>query len=293
MIGRYLLFLFSLLVIPGVGKAEISTVDSVGRTIVLDEPARRIVALAPHIVENVFSAGAGDKLVAVVNYSDYPEAARRIPQLGSAYAWSLEQLIAAKPDLVLLWGSGNGMSSLSRLEALGLTVYVSEPRELPDISTGIRNIGALSGTDDVATAAADQFDREIAGLRATYASRETLSVFYQVWNSPLQTINGEHMISQVMSLCGGENIFSGLGQLAPQISLEAVLQLDPQAIVASGLGEDHPESLDTWNKYPALTAVQNGALLYIHPDLIQRPTVRISQGARAMCEQLADVRDNR
>jgi iron complex transport system substrate-binding protein len=272
-------------------RAEISVVDSSGRQVTLDKPAERIVALAPHIVENVFSAGAGDKLVGVVSYSNYPEQARDILQVGSAYAWSLEQLISLQPDLVVLWGSGNGISSLPRLTGLGLAVYVSEPRKLPDISDSIRDIGILAGSGITAAAVADQFDREIARLSNTYASRKPVSVFYQIWNSPLQTINGEHMISQVMGLCGADNVFAELPQLAPQISVEAVLQRDPQAIIASGMGEYRPEWLDSWKKYPALTAVETGALLHIHPDLIQRPTARISEGAQAMCEQIAGVRE--
>lgn len=285
------LLLTALLLAPLADAAQLTVEDSTGRVVTLERPAQRIVALAPHIVENVYSAGAGEKLVGVVSYSNYPEEAKELPLLGSAYAWSLEQLVAVKPDLVLLWGSGNGISSLPRLEALGLAVYISEPRKLSDISESIRDIGALAGTGDTAAAVADQFDREIAELRSSYGSRESLSVFYQIWNSPLQTINGEHMISQVIALCGAENSFAELPQLAPQVSVEAVLQRDPQAIIASGMGEYRPEWLDSWKKYASLTAVRSGALLHIHPDLIQRPTARISLGARNMCEQLAGVRD--
>ena len=283
--------LLTLLQLALPGHARIEVVDSAGRAVGLDRPAARIVALAPHIVENVFSAGAGSKLVGVVNYSNYPEAARSIEQIGSAYAWSLERLVALKPDLVLLWGSGNGLSALPRLERLGLTVYVSEPRQLSDISDSIRDIGALAGTGATADTAADTFDHEITSLRDTYAGRATLSVFYQIWNKPLQTINGEHMISQVMSLCGGENVFADLPQLAPQISIEAVLAQDPQVIAASGMDESRPEWLDAWKQYRAMTAVRNGALVHIHPDLIQRPTARISRGARSLCEQMAGFRD--
>ena len=273
-------------------RAELRVQDSAGRVVTLDAPARRIVALAPHIVENLFSAGAGGYIVGTVDFADYPGEARHIPRLGSAHAWSLESLVAAAPDLVVLWGSGNGMAALPQLERLGLPVYVSEPRQLGDIGDSIRDFGVLAGTSATAEASAATFETRMADLREEFSQRESLSVFYQIWNSPLQTINGEHMISAVMNLCGGRNAFADTMQLAPQVSLEAVLERDPDAIVASGMGESRPEWLDTWRQYPQMTAVRGGALLHVHPDLIQRPTVRIAEGAESLCRQLDTVRDN-
>ena len=287
---RWLCVLF--LLVSASARADIQVLDSAGRVVSLDAPAERIVALAPHIVENLFSAGAGAKLVGTVDYADHPAQARDITRLGSAYAWSLESVVAMTPDLVVLWGSGNGMSALPQLERLGLTVYVSEPRTLDDISASIRDFGLLAGTSETAEKNASLFDSDMGALRREYSHRTQLSVFYQIWNSPLQTINGEHMISAVIALCGGRNMFADTQQLAPQVSLESVLDRDPDAIVASGMGESRPEWLDTWRQYPQLAAVQSGALLHIHPDLIQRPTMRIAQGAESLCKQLDAVRNN-
>jgi iron complex transport system substrate-binding protein len=268
-----------------------SVVDTVGRTVSLEQPAQRIVALAPHIVENLFSAGAGDKLVAVVSYSDYPEPARSLPQVGSAFSWSLESVVALAPDLVVMWGSGNGMSALPKLERLGLNVYVSEPRAFADISDSIRDFGALAGTTETASRTAQDLDDAIARLRNRNRSNAPpLSVFYQIWNAPLQTVNGEHLISEVIALCGGYNIYSTQPLLTPHISLESLLATDPQVIVASGMGESRPEWLDDWRRYPSLQAVQHNTLLHVHPDLIQRPTARIVLGARSLCTQLEEAR---
>jgi iron complex transport system substrate-binding protein len=275
-----------LLLYSTVSTAGPSVVDSAGRTVTLQQPATRIVGLAPHIVENIFSAGAGEKLVGVVSYSDYPEQAKSIPQVGSAYAWSLESLVALSPDLVVLWGSGNGMASLAQLERLGIPVYVSEPRKLADIGESIRDIGELAGTSIIARQQAAQFEATISALDAQYGTAEPPGVFYQIWNNPLQTVNGEHMISHVIQLCGGRNVFGAETQLAPRIGLESVLQADPQVIVASGMDVSRPEWLDDWKQYPSLRAVQNNALLHVHPDLIQRPTTRIALGARDLCEKL-------
>ncbi len=266
-------------------------VDSSGRNVSLPAPAQRIVALAPHIAENVYSAGAGDKLVGVVSYSDYPAAAQELPQVGSAFAWSLESVVALKPDLVILWGSGNGLAGLAGLERLGLPTYVSEPRSLEDIARNIRNIGVLAGTGATANASAADFEARIADLREHYASQRRLQAFYEIWNRPLQTVNGEHMISHVLRLCGADNIFAELPALAPRVNIEAVLERDPEVIVASGMDVSRPEWLDDWKRFPGLRAVRENALLHVDPDLLQRPTARIAAGARQLCEKLAQVRN--
>ncbi len=271
--------------------AEVSVTDFAGRRVTLPAPAGRIVALAPHVVENAFSAGAGEQVVGVVDYSDYPQAATAIPRVGSAYAWSLEAVVALKPDLVLMWGSGNGSSGLDSLQRLGIPAYVSEPRKLSDIGRTVRDIGHLAGTTEQATAAAGAFQQSLDTLAAQYRGAEVVSVFYEIWNTPLQTLNGEHMVSDVIRLCGGHNIFADAPVLAPRISLEAVLERDPMAIIASGMDAARPEWLDSWRDYPAMRAVQEDALFFIHPDLLQRPSLRILQGASRLCSQLDTLRE--
>ncbi len=267
-----------------------SAVDASGRTVELDAPAKRIVALAPHIVENVYSAGAGDRLVGVVSYSDYPEQARELPQVGSSFAWSLEAVVAMRPDLVILWGSGNGLTGLAGLERLGVPTYVSEPRTFADIAGNIRAIGTLAGTRASAEAAADAFEARIAALRERHAHSRRLRAFDEIWNQPLQTVNGEHMISQVLDLCAAQNIFADLTPLAPRVNIEAVLASDPEVIVASGMDRSRPEWLDEWLRFPDLQAVRHDALVHIDPDLLQRPTTRIAEGATRLCAKLEQVR---
>lgn len=268
----------------------ITVQDSAGRAVTLAQPARRIVALAPDIVENLFSAGAGDRLVGAVSYSNYPEQATKLPEVGSYNAFSLEQILALHPDLVVMWGSGNGMQTLSKLEALGLPVYVSELRKLSDVPESIRRMGQLAGTANVAEAEARRIENEIASLRNRYSNRASLGVFYQIWNDPLQTVNGEHLISEVFALCGGRNVFGDASALAPRISVESVLLRNPDAIVASGMGEARPEWLDQWRAYPSLKAVAGEALFFVNPNHLQRPTARILLGAQRLCEQLDQIR---
>ena len=216
------LILTSALVLPA-ASAQIEVVDFNGRTVRLDAPARRIVALSPHIVENVFSAGAGSKLVGAVEYSDHPTGARTIPRVGNFQSWSLESVIALEPDLVLLWGSGNGTDSLPAFERLGVPVFVSEPRQLGDIARTIRAIGTLAGTRAASETEADRVDGAFHTLSREYQRDKPIPVFYQIWNEPLQTINGDHLISQIIALCGGHNVFADAPALAPKINIEAVL----------------------------------------------------------------------
>jgi len=287
-IKQYFTFVFALLL--AIPASAITVQDFAGREVSLAQPARRIVALAPHIVENLYSAGAGDRLVGVVSYSNYPAQAVEIPRVGSATAFSMEQIVALQPDLVVMWGSGNGMRTLTQLQELGIPVYVSELRRLSDVPGSIRRLGRLAGTTTVSEREALRIEEELNTLQSRYIGRKRLGVFYQIWNEPLQTVNGEHLISEVIALCGGRNIFSDASSLAPRISLESVLLRDPDAIVASGMGEARPEWLDQWRSYPSLSAVRSGALFFINPDHVQRPTARVLLGAERLCRQLDSLR---
>lgn len=291
-IGRFLILALTVLS-SAVCHAEISVTDFLGRTVTLEKPAQRIIALAPHIVENIYSAGAGDRLVGAVDYCDYPEEAKKIPRVGAISAYSLEAIVALKPDLVVMWNSGLGGKSLPKFLELGLTVYASDPKTLEDIPRSIRDYGILTGQQTVADQNAAAFTTRLQQLRGQYRGQKSVSVLYQVWNQPLQTLNNEHIISDVIRLCGGTNAFGDAPTIAPKISVESVITRNPQAIIASGMGEEKPEWLDDWKKYPDLTAVKKGNLFFVPPDIIQRHTVRMLQGAERVCEALEMARNSR
>lgn len=278
---------------PLTTQAAVDLVDDLGTRIRLDAPARRIVSLAPHVTELIYAAGAGDALVGVVAYSDFPPAAKSLPSVGSYTRADLEAVVALKPDLVIGWRSGNQPAQIERLRTLGLPVYVNESRDLNAVAHTLRQIGRLAGTESAANTAANAFEAREQALRERYAGQPPVSVFYQIWNQPLMTINGEHLISAVIRLCGGHNVFHDLGLLAPKIGEEAVLVADPEAIVASGMGEARPEWLDTWRKWSQLQAVQRDNLFFIPPELIQRHTPRILEGATRLCAQLEEARQRR
>lgn len=273
--------------------AEVRIVDDSGRELRLPQPARRIVSLAPHLTELLFAAGAGSRVVGVVAYSDFPDAAKTLPQVGGYTSVDIEAVAALKPDLVVAWKSGNRNAHLDRLTALGVPVYLNEPRSLDDVARSLEALGQLAGSDADAGAAARAFRSRLATLHQRYAGQPPVRTFYQVWDRPLMTINGEHLIGDVIRLCGGVNVFAGLGQLAPTVSVEAVLAANPEAVVASGMGEARPEWLDQWRRWPDLAAAATDSLFFIPPAIIQRHTPRILDGATLLCEHLDTTRTRR
>ncbi len=259
----------------------------------LTQPARRIVSLSPHITENLFAIGAGNRIVGTVEFSNYPEEAKRIRQIGSYEKIDLEAVAALRPDLVVAWESGNIASHVARLKAIGLNVVVTEARRIEDVPADLERLGALAGTGAGARAAASKFRDRLAALRARYGSLPKVGVFYQVWNRPLMTVGGGQIISDAIRLCGGESVFAALKPMAAAVTVEAVLAADPEAIVASGMGDTRPEWLDEWRRWPSLTAVARDNLFFVHPDHLQRHTPRILDGIERLCQHLETARSRR
>lgn len=270
--------------------ADVTALDDRGVRITLHHPAQRIVSLAPHTTELLFAAGAGSSIVAVVQYSDYPEAAKKIPIVGNSGSLDVERIVSLRPDLVVAWESGNPAAQVARLQALGLTVFYSEPRRLEDIPSNIERLGVLAGTEAVAVRARDDFNRDYAALRASFAQKRPVPVFYQIWDRPLMTVNGAHLISAVLKLCGGENVFASLPMLVPTVGVEAVLKANPAVIFGRG-GDADDDWRAAWRKWPRLEAVARDNLFSVAPDLLERQSPRMLQGAREVCAAIERARD--
>jgi iron complex transport system substrate-binding protein len=270
---------------------QIKVIDDDGIQHVFNQPVKRIVSLMPHATELLFEVGAGDHVVGAVKYSDYPEAAKNIPRVGGYSALNIEAIVALEPDLLIAWPEGNRNRELERLKALGLPILVSDPREFKDIANALAVYGKITGKDNQAAMALAEFNKKLTYLRNTYSTQEKVSVFYQVWNAPLMTQNGNTFISRAIELCGGNNIFSDLPMTNPQVSIESILVQDPQVIVASGMGQARPEWLDDWRQYKTLQAVQKNHLFHILPELFQRPTSRFLIGTQQLCEAMQQSRE--
>jgi iron complex transport system substrate-binding protein len=282
--------LWALVCLPA--HAQTVVTDASGASIKLAAPARRIVSLAPNITELLFAAGAGDRVVGNVDFGNYPPAAKALPKVGG-YSLDLEAIVALKPDLVMGWESGNAPASISRLRAMGLTVHLSESKRIEDIAGELEQIGKLAGTEATAKAAANAFRERYAALATRFSQRPLVTVFYQIWKQPLMTVNGKQIISDVIRLCGGQNVFANLPALAPNVSVEAVITVNPEVIVASGMDDSRPEWLDDWRRWTTLAAVRRDNLYFVPPDVVQRHTPRILDGAEILCAHLETARGKR
>ena len=273
--------------------APVSVKDDTGLTVTLPAPATRIVTLSPSVVEVTYAAGAGDKIVATVEYSDYPASAVKIPRVGGHSKIDLEAVIAAKPDLVIAWQSGNSPTAIDKIRQLGIPIYISQPHKMTDIPGEIERIGILAGTTPIAKKTAQDFRTRYNALANKYRNRSPVTVFYQVWQNPLITIGGQQIMSDAVSLCQGQNIFADLKPLAPRVSFEAVIAANPEAIITSGMADQNPEMLDAWKKWPNLTATQRNNFFFVQSDLMNRSGPRILDGTQILCDALQTARDRR
>ena len=283
-------FLLSLVAVAA--QAEVSVRDDIGNTVRLAQPAKRIVSLAPHMTETLFAAGAGERIVGTVDYSDYPEAAKKIQRVGGYSRLDLEAIAALKPDLIVGWQSGNAAAHLDKLKGLGYTIYVSQPNRIEDVASEIERLGTLAG-GATAAAEAKRFRERLAALRAQYSGKASVRTFYQIWKQPLMTVGKNQIISDAIRLCGGENVFGKLEQMAPTVTVEAVIAANPETIIASGMGDSRPEWLDDWKKWTGIEAVKRDNLFFVPPELIQRHTPRLLEGAEILCKHLETVRGRR
>lgn len=238
----------------------------------------------------MFSAGAGGQVLAVTAWSDYPEEAAALPQVGDSNRLDLEAIVALEPDLVVAWVDGNSRSQLDRLADLGIPVFWLAPRSFGDIAAAVTDLALLTGQPALGQERARAFLQGIRDLADQYRDARPLRVFYQVWDQPLMTVNREELISKAISLCGGVNIFADLPRLVPRVSVEAVLAEDPEVIVTAGRGDTDRAWLAYWQQYPGMRAVAAGNLYLEPPSLLQRPTLRMLEGVRHLCTTLEQAR---
>jgi iron complex transport system substrate-binding protein len=270
-------------------RAAIEAVDDAGTTVRLASPAMRIVSLAPHATELLYAAGAGDRVVAVLATSDWPPEAAAKPKVGDSRALDLERIFLLKPDLVVTWPFA-APAQVNALVARGIPVFISSPSTIDGIAQDIERLGTLAGTQPAAAARAAQFRVELARLSKRYRGMPAVRVFYEIWNVPLYTIGGHHLISQALGVCGGENVFAALPLPAPGVSVEAVLAARPDAIIAGADGAVRPAWLDEWKRWPTLPAVARGNLFTVDANLLHRSGPRFLDGVSALCETLAQAR---
>lgn len=270
--------------------SQLCAMDARDREVCLAQAAERVISLSPGATELLFSAGAGEQVKAVSAWSDYPAEAAALPQVGDSNRLNLEAILVLRPDLVVAWVDGNSARQLEKLEKLGTPVFWLEPREFEDIARAVEHLALLTGHADIGSARASEFLSGIAEIRARYLDVSPVRVFYQIWNEPLMTINREELIGKAIELCGGVNVFGELPRLVPRISTESVLEANPEVIVTSGREDSDRAWLEHWEQFPGLKAVELGNLFLEPPDLLARPTLRMLDGARNLCQTLEQAR---
>lgn len=270
-----------------------SAVDAGGRTVTLRAPAERIASLAPHVTELLFAAGAGRRIVAVSEYSDYPEEAKRLPRVASASSIDLERLLALRADLAVAWRLDATARSLDRIAELGIPVFYSEPHRLAEIPDAIEALGKLAGTEETAQRKAQALRGELARLRSAYSGRPALTVFYQIAERPLMTVNGRQFISDALELCGGRNLFADAPIIAPVVSPEQVLAADPDVIVAARPDPADVSWQTAWLRFDSLRAVRDGNLITLRSDEMHRHGPRAIAATEKLCRLLESARTRR
>lgn len=280
------------LISKAVLAAQIEVIDDAGRQVALTAPAKRIISLAPNITELLFAAGAGNRIVGTVEYSDFPEQAKNIERIGDHSTIDLERLAILKPDLIIAWQSGNPQRVLTKLENMGYPLFYSNPRTMDDIATSMRRFAKLTGTQQTAAGAIKRFNSQYRQLKTRYAGKPVVSVFYEIWNQPMMTVNGKHLISEVIRVCGGRNVFADLDKVAPNVAIEPVLAANPQVIIASSNNGKAPAWLFDWNKWSGLDAVRYNNLFYVDWNHINRLSPRILEGVKDVCKLLETARQH-
>jgi iron complex transport system substrate-binding protein len=285
-------FLLGVWISVAMGSVALAVVavDDRGQAIEFANPPQRIISLAPNITELLFAVGAGSHVVAVSEYSDHPADAMALPKIANALGVDFEHILDLQPDLVIAWLSGNGRRVIDRLEHLGIRVFVTEPRRFADVERLLSVFGQISGHPRKGSSQASRFGKQVAALRDRYARRAAISVFYLLSQRPLMTINGEHMISELLTLCGGDNVFADYRLLAPTVNIEDIMKRDADVILISSTVPNVSQVRAQWLMMKDLKAAQTSRVFVVDADLINRQAPRLVQGAEQVCRLIDQAR---
>ena len=262
---------------------------------------KRIITVAPHLTEIVDAAGGLNSLISVSAYSNYPESVKKLPITSDARSIDLERMKQLKPDLIIYWRGGMSETHIESLKKIfspagsnkqAETQIISvEPKKLSDIAQDIETVGKVLGTQAIASKNAKEFNAQIAELKRKYQSpnKRKVRVFYQVWSQPLMTLNQDHLIADIIQICGGEQLFAKEKLLVPIVSREAVVEANPEIIfTATDSGKKVDWSM--WTSIPQLAATKKKAFIALDGDTISRPSPRIIQGAIKICSEIDKIR---
>jgi iron complex transport system substrate-binding protein len=281
-----------LLTLTCAGSAAARTLsDDLGRTLNVPAAPLRIVSLAPGATEMLFAAGAGAQVIATVEYSDEPPEAQHVPRVGDVAAVDMERLVALRPDVIVLWAGGGNPAQREKIAALAMPIYEQQVTRLTDIPAAVRRLGRLAGTSAAADAAAHSMEQRLAQLGATYAHRGGggPSVLMQVWNRPIYTVGGRHLMSDALLLCGARNVFADLPEAGPIVDTEAVIARDPDVIVAAAPAGEGAAWVADWMRLQSLSAVRHHRVVVFEDQALSRLGPSVIGATENLCRTLAGV----
>jgi vitamin B12 transport system substrate-binding protein len=245
----------------------------------------RVVSLAPSLSEIVVELDSADLLVGVLDAGERPAAIASVASVGRYGQLDMEQLLSLKPDLLLLWPGSVGPAQRDQLKRLGIPTFVAEPHSLDQLSTQIEAIATQLGRPERGLKLATDLRQTLTDLRQRYHREVPLRVFYQVWDTPLYTVGGGQIISDALEVCGARNVFADLSLPAPQVSIEAVLQRDPEVILAGDQAQ-----LNAWKSWPQVAAVKQGKLLLVTDKGLERPSGQMISATAKLCQVIQPQR---
>ena len=250
-----------------------------------DDAPERIIALAPHIVESLYEIGAGDKIVATVDFADYPKQALDIPRVGGYHGLQMEKILELQPDLIIVWQTGNRDQDIQQLQKLGLPLAYSKTGKLDDVAQELIHFGQLTGQVEEAKKAAQAFTEKLQTIRSTYQTKQALTGFYELWPNPMRTVNNNTLISELMQTCGISNVFADAANDYPQVSIENVVVAKPQVIILPDERSNKPQPKTDWTPWKFIPAVANDAFIKVNADHTHRFSSRLLIGIETICEQ--------
>ena len=252
--------------------------------------AKKYVSLSPHLTEILFDLGVGEQLVGTVEHSDYPAAAKDLAIIGNFHQLNIEAIVAYQPDIIFAWPDGNPQLQLDRLADLGLQIFESRPQNLQQLIDEIITIGNLVGKTQRATQLTDAMRYEARQISERFQAKQPMRVFYQIWHQPLRALGSDPWLNDLLSRCGAVNLFAHLPQAFPLVSIEAVLEKQPDIILLPEANQ-HAANVELWQKWPALSAVKNNNIATINADWLHRYTRRSIQGLSSLCESIDTIRN--
>jgi len=262
------------------------------REVTVRDPPLRIVSLTPGATEMLFAAGAGGQVIATVEYSDEPPAARRLTRIGDVAAVDMERLVALRPDVVVAWPAGGNPAQREKIARLNIPLYQQQVVRLADLPGSVRRLGALAGTAAAAERAAHDIEARLAALKRTYAARgagKAPTVLLQVWNRPVYTVGGRHLMSDALAICGAHNVFADLPEAGPLVDTEAVIGRDPDIIIAAAPPGEGAAWLADWKRFATLAAVRSGRLVVFEDQALSRLGPSVIDATEGLCRAIARV----